>query len=81
MTKDKLEAANALQKRIERLRWVLGAFIEQESKMDSEPGRMTGFKIEDSQATLLVINHQELSFLIDTFEKEIENLEREFMML
>lgn len=81
MTKDKLEIANALQKRIDRLRWVLGAFREQESKMDSEPNRMTGFRIEDSDATLLVINHQELSFLIEAFEKEIENLEREFLML
>ena len=80
MTKEQLDKANALVKRIEHLRKILDEFRSVANRMDSSLIRMTDFYIiggtklsgNDFREN---INQGELMFLVEAFENEIQRLE------
>ena len=88
MTREKIDAANGLVQRINRLQTTLDAFKSRAEDMDSSLVRLTGFYIWNDTTDFGTkdrfstnINQGELLFLIEAFEKEIERLEQELAAL
>ena len=80
MTKQQLDDANAIVKRIEHLRKILDRFLLEAQGMDESLCRMTGFFIESNSNGFGFkenINQGELLFLIEAFNNEIIRLEAE----
>lgn len=80
MTREQLDRANALAKRIERLQYVLNTFRVEAANLDESLPRMTSFNIVCDRSGSNFhenINQGELLFLIEAYENEITRLEEE----
>lgn len=84
MTREKLEDAKALDKRINRLKKIHHMFVEYAHTMDETLIRPTRFYIvkEVSLGSISEnINQGEIMFLIEAYGREIERLEQELAKL